>query len=158
MRAASKLITYSACLLLLACAPNVAPKNFEARFAKGVAAYDAGAYEDAFAYWLPLADNYDLAAMRNIGHLYRLGQGVAQNSKKALSYYKRAAIIGYAPAQYNLGMMYWQADGVAYDRDEASKWLSMAAQQAYPRARAWQERQNMTMTPMPDAPTRGGEK
>jgi TPR repeat protein len=83
---------------------------------------------------------------------------VAQNSKKALSYYKRAAIIGYAPAQYNLGMMYWQADGVAYDRDEASKWLSMAAQQAYPPARAWQERQNMTMTPMPDAPTRGGEK
>jgi len=158
MRAASKLITFCACLLTLACAPTVTPKSFDAAFAKGVAAYDAGAYEEAFAHWLPLADNYDLAAMRNIGHLYRQGRGVAQNSTKAISYYKRAALIGYAPAQYNLGMMYWQADGVAYDRDEASKWLSLAATQGYAPAMAWQERQNMTMMPMSEVETGWGEK
>ena len=65
--------------------------------------------------WQPLADNYDLAALRNIGHLYRLGQGVARDGEKAVRYYTRAAELGFAPAQLNLAVMLYEGDGIPTD-------------------------------------------
>jgi TPR repeat protein len=150
MTLASKYITCLACLWVLACSTSVPSHQFAAYFDAGTKAYDAGDYETALKYWQPLADNYDLAAMRNVGHLYRRGLGVAQNSQTAIAYYKAAAELGFAPAQYNLAMMYWRADGVAYDRDKAEKWMHQAVAQNYPPAIDWQARQDMSMQPMSD--------
>ncbi len=125
------------CLLvfsLAACAAPPSTAQFKTDFDAAVAAYDAGNYQRARQLWQPLADNYDLAALRNLGHLYRLGQGVEKNPKKARKLYEKAAKLGHAPSQTNLARMYLSGDGIAFDNEKAMFWLEKAAAQAYPPA------------------------
>src|SRR3546814_9786452 len=70
--------------LALALVGTVAPAPAWAGFADGVKAYEAGDYKGAFDAWLPLAEGGDLAAMRNIGHLYRWGQGRSEEHTSEL--------------------------------------------------------------------------
>lgn len=108
--------------LLLAAAPA------HADFAQGVKAYEAGDYRSAYEAWLPLAEKGDVAAMRNIGHLYRWGQGVDKNIEEAVRWYRKAAESGFSRAQANLAAIYLQGDeGVAVNYEEAHKWFAAAA-------------------------------
>jgi TPR repeat protein len=134
MRPACKLLT-AAILLLAACAAPPDTARFKIDFERGVQAYAAGDYQTARKLWQPLADNYDLAALRNLGHLYRLGQGVKKNGKKARKYYQKAAKLGHAPSQTNLAQMYLSGDGIAYDAEKGRYWLEKAAAQGYPPAK-----------------------
>lgn len=99
---------------------------------------------------------YRLAAMRgyamaqnNLGLLYANGRsmvsdltrevrhgvvseyrpGVPQNDAEAATWYRRAADQGYAPAQFNLGVMLGAGRGVPKDDVEAAKWYRKAAEQ-----------------------------
>lgn len=54
-----------------------------------------------------------------------------EDYKTALQLFKNAAQQGYAPAQYSLGVMYDQGQGVPQDYAEAVKWYRLAAQQGY---------------------------
>lgn len=102
-------------------------------FAAGVKAYEAGDYAAAAAAWTPLAEGGDVAAMRNLGHLYRWGQGVTQNVDTAMDWYRRAAEAGFDRAQTNLAAIYLQGDGgVPVNYDEALKWFAAAARQGNP--------------------------
>ncbi|CAI8312154.1 MAG: sel1 repeat family protein [PS1 clade bacterium] len=123
--------------MVAACSTPPTSTTFTNNFQQGVMAYDRGDYAAARTYWQPLADNYDLAALRNIGHLYRLGQGVARNKAKAADYYRRAAELGFAPAQLNLAQMLEAGDGIARDARAAQNWATRAAQSGYAPARAW---------------------
>ena len=134
MRPACKLLTV-AMLLLAACAVPLDTARFKIDFERGVKAYEAGNYEAALKLWEPLGDNYDLAALRNLGHLYRLGQGVAKNGKKARCYYEKAAKLGHAPSQSNLAQMYFSGALIARDSEKAMYCLEKAAAQGYPPAR-----------------------
>ncbi|WP_298728734.1 tetratricopeptide repeat protein [uncultured Ferrovibrio sp.] len=101
-------------------------------FAAGVQAFEAGNYEAAYQAWLPLAQHGDVAAMRNIGHLYRWGQGVPQDMNQAIAWYRRAAEMGFARAQANLAAIYLQGEGgVPVDYAEALKWFDAAAKQGH---------------------------
>ena len=122
-------------LLLTACAAPPDTARFKIDFERGVKAYEAGNYEAALKLWEPLGDNYDLAALRNLGHLYRLGQGVAKNGKKAHRYYEKAAKLGHAPSQTNLAQMYFSGTLIERDSEKAMYWLEKAAAQGYPPAR-----------------------
>jgi TPR repeat protein len=102
-----------------------------ADFNDGVTAYEAGDYEAAFKEWLPLAQNNDPAAMRNIGHMYRRGLGVEQDYTKAMTWYKRAATIGLDRAQANVAGMYLEGEGVEQDYAQAANWFARAAQQGH---------------------------
>ncbi|MZR31931.1 tetratricopeptide repeat protein [Sneathiella litorea] len=102
-----------------------------ADFNDGVTAYEAGDYTAAFNEWLPLAKNNDPAAMRNIGHMYRRGLGVAQDFPKAMTWYKRAATIGFDRAQANVAGMYLAGEGVEKDYAQAANWFARAAQQGH---------------------------
>ena len=133
MARSCKLLT-AAFLLLAACAAPPDTARFKVDFEKGVAAYEAGDYVTARKLWQPLADNYDLAALRNLGHLYRLGQGVDKNPKKARDYYEKAANVGHAPSQTNLAQMYFTGDGITANREKGMFWLKKAAAQGYPPA------------------------
>jgi uncharacterized protein len=62
------------------------------------------------------------------------GQGVTQDYKEALKWYRLAADQGNADAQYFLGNMYQDGKGVVQDYREGVKWLRLAAQQGMPRA------------------------
>ena len=59
---------------------------------------------------------YGLAIMHD------LGEGLPQNSKTAVEYYRAAAEQGFADAQNNLGVMYDQGEGIDNDYKKAMKW------------------------------------
>ena len=75
------------------------------------------------------AEQGDAGAMRNLGVMYDVGQGVAQDFKEAVKWYRLAAEQGYAGAQSDLGGMYANGQGVAQDFKEAVKWFRLAAEQ-----------------------------
>ncbi len=122
---------------LSGCAPTPQAQTFVDDFQRGLVAYERGDYTAARAFWQPLADNYDLAALRNIGHLYRLGQGVARDGEKAVRYYTRAAELGFAPAQFNLAVMLHEGDGIPTDTEAARYWALRAANAGYAPAIKW---------------------
>ena len=61
--------------------------------------------------------------------MYRRGQGVPQDDKEALKWFRLAAEQGDAEAQNNLGVMYIEGQGVPQDNKEAVKWLRLSAEQ-----------------------------
>ena len=61
-------------------------------------------------------------------------EGVPQDDKtavKSVKWYTLAAEQGYATAQYNLGFMYNNGEGVPQDDKTAVKWYTLAAEQGY---------------------------
>jgi TPR repeat protein len=61
--------------------------------------------------------------------MYQQGQGVNQDDKQAVKWFRLAAKQGFAKAQYNLGVMYQQGQGVSQDYKTAVKWYALAAEQ-----------------------------
>ena len=53
---------------------------------------------------------------------------------KRQAWYELAAQLGYAPAQYNLGIMLSKGQGCEPDHDRALQWLQKAAEQGLPAA------------------------
>ena len=52
-------------------------------------------------------------------------------------WYRKAAEQGYAAAQYNLGINYYNGTGVSQNKEEAKKWLRKAANQGYENAKQY---------------------
>ena len=113
-------------LLLSACVTNVVADK-AARFNQATAAYDAGDYPRAYAIWSELADEDDLAAMRNAAQLLRQGKGVAKDSEKAFDLYKSAAEKGLVTAMANVAEMYLSGEGTEKDERAAAGWYARAA-------------------------------
>ena len=70
-------------------------KEIAAIFDTGVAAYDAGDYEQAFKIWWELQFE-DVAAMRNVAMMLRKGQGVQRDPRQAEVILERAAPVSAA--------------------------------------------------------------
>jgi TPR repeat protein len=117
-------------LALAACAWTN-PKQVQAAFDEGVRAYDTGDFTAAYNAWLPLAKSGDLAAQRNIGHLYETGRGVPADPKEAAVWYRKAAEDGFSRAQANLANLYLKGEGVPQDDREAALWFHKAALQGH---------------------------
>ena len=66
-------------------------------------------------------------AQSNLGLMYALGQGVAEDNVEAVKWWRKAAEQGLADAQFNLGVMYLFGEGVAEDYVEAYMWWNLAA-------------------------------
>ena len=62
--------------------------------------------------------------------------GITRDRRRALRLYQMAASAGHANAQYGLGMMYLEGDGVAKDRAYGMRWLGTAAQKRHAAAAA----------------------
>jgi TPR repeat protein len=62
------------------------------------------------------------------------GRGVAQDSKAAAKWYRKAAEQGHAKAQYNLGVRYAKGDGVFKNYIYAYMWLDVSASNGHVRA------------------------
>ena len=71
-----------------------------------------------------------------LGICYYCGNGVKQNYKEAVKYYRLAAEQGYDWAQYNLGNCYYDGTGVTKSVSEAIKWYKLAAEQGNEDAKA----------------------
>lgn len=80
------------------------------------------------------ADPTHVQALYAIAHHYLHGQGVQENLPTAAKWFRRAAELGFAPAQDKLGLMYEHGIGVAKNWIEAAKWYVSAAKKGNPDA------------------------
>jgi TPR repeat protein len=97
--------------------------QIDANFQNGVTASQRGDFATNLREWTPLAEQGDAVAQFNLGVMYNQGQGVPQDNKTAVKWYKLAAEQGDADAQLNLGVMY----AVPKDYVYAHMWGEIAA-------------------------------
>ncbi len=95
---------------------------------EGYRAYEAGDYQTAMKYWLPLAKKNDADAMFNLGLLYKNGLGVKKSPRTAMKWFKQAASYGSADAAYNLGVMYLDREAGYPSKKDALYWWKQAAE------------------------------
>jgi len=119
------------CIAFSACAAPPDPVETKAVFDKGVVAYDAKDYEEAFRIFSSI-DDTDLAAMRNVALMLRRGQGTAKDPKAAEDMYARAANGGLATAAADLGEMLLKGEAGPPDPKAALPWLLGAARAGHP--------------------------
>ena len=112
---------------LMTLSSPVAAQDFD----KGLAAAQAGDFATALQEWMPLAEAGDADAQYNLGVMYNEGDGVLQDYKEAVKWYRLAAEQGHASAQNNLGTMYDTGEGVIQDYKEAIKWYRLVAEQGH---------------------------
>ena len=121
-------------VVLLALAGVVRPATGDAQdntLKEGLAAYEAGRFQEAMSQWRPLAETGSTEAQFYVGVLYARGEGVPADPEIAVNWYRRAASLGHAKAQFNLGVAFLRGIGVATDAAEAARWLEKSARQAY---------------------------
>lgn len=119
-------VLWACALALNACATNIAAEK-ASRFDQGVAAYDAGDFPAAYRIWSELAEEDDLAAMRNTAQLLRQGKGVEKDVRRAFNLYLEAAEKGLVTAMANVGDMFLAGEGTEKNPQAAAAWYARAA-------------------------------
>ncbi len=94
---------------------------------EGVAAHKRGDYATALREFRVLAEQGHAGGQRNLGTMYRKGQGVPQDYAEAVEWYRKAVDQGDAGVQSNLGVMYHNGRGVPHDHVQAHMWYNLAA-------------------------------
>ena len=117
-------------VFLLALASVAIGGNLE----EGLAAAESGDFKKAYQLWLIEAEKGNTFAQSYLGVLYAKGQGVAQDDKEALKWFRLAVVQGDATTQINLGSLYAKGQGVSQDDKEALKWFRLAAAQGEAKA------------------------
>lgn len=117
-----------ACLsLALAASPIPAPAR--AAELDGMDAFRSGAFAEAYRTWRDASDAGDARASRFLGVMYDTGEGVPQDHRQALEWYRKAAEHGDKVAMFNVAVLYDAgADGVPQDHQEAARWYGQAAE------------------------------
>jgi TPR repeat protein len=77
--------------------------------------------------WAKKGKAWAQAMLFNLGNMYRDGQGVDKDEKRAVELYTMAADQDHAGAQCNLGVMYANGQGVDRSLTTAREWLTKAA-------------------------------
>lgn len=121
----------------------------EKYFDKGYEYYEKGDWRSAIAEWKnaseagdPLIDLLDLAkkaahkAEFNLGLVYTKGEhGIVENYQEAAKWYGLAAEGGMPEAQFNLGILYLNGQGVPRNPDKGVEWLKKSARQGLKEAK-----------------------
>ena len=68
-------------------------------------------------------------APNNLGIIFDKGQGVPENDREAVRWYRMAADQGKILSPFNLATMYSNGEGVSQDYIEAIRWYQIAADQ-----------------------------
>lgn len=104
-------------------------------FGRGVAENEIAAVE----LWGKSAAQGNLEAMFQLGNAYTYGSEaftkVTDPEMEAAKWYYKAGEAGHAEAQYSLGLMFLVGKGVIEDRDEALRWIKLAATQGQAEAK-----------------------
>lgn len=77
------------------------------------------------------ARNGDIAAQNIIGVCYYNGDGVEQDYKEAVEWFRKTAEKGNVTGQYNMGYMYDYGKGVEQNHEQALYWYQKAANQGH---------------------------
>ena len=73
----------------------------------------------------------DAEAQCYLAECYKKGDGVAQDTVKAVEWYRKAAEQGHAEAQHELGWRYFHGEGVEQDTVKAVEWYRKGANQGH---------------------------
>ena len=71
--------------------------------------------------------------------MHVVGQGVPQDYREAVRWFRLAADQGDAEAQVNLGLMYAGGNGVPQDYVAAHMWMNLAGARGHQRAREYRD-------------------
>ncbi|MBS1224593.1 MAG: putative repeat protein, partial [Proteobacteria bacterium] len=104
------------------------PASADAAGNSAAEAYQRGDYIKAFEEYMQWAKQGDPRAQTMIGQMYLRGQGVGQNARSAIEWFRKAAVQGNTDAQLQLGMLYATDPSVASSEKEALLWLRKAAE------------------------------
>ena len=100
-----------------------------------LAAYESDDYLIALPIWRPRQG--DAEAQYWLGAVFddrSRWNGDAHDACEAVKWFRRAANQGYAEAQYDLGLIYFNGRGVTRDNGEAAKWFLKSAEQGHENA------------------------
>ncbi|MGE3775405.1 MAG: tetratricopeptide repeat protein [Gammaproteobacteria bacterium] len=123
------------------CAPVLAAAALSSACRHEANAWDAfgrGDYDASLSRARDIAKDHDNpAALNFVGIHYYLGTGVARDFAEAGRWFERAARLGDANAQRNLGMLYLRGLGVRQNDFLAYAWFTEAAERGNRRATAY---------------------
>ena len=94
-------------------------------FEQGLKAYKNKYYKKALEILQPLAEQGNDAAQYILGLIYQNGQGVLQDYKEAVYWFRLSAAQEHRNAQYQLGKMYQDGQGVDQDYALAHMWFKL---------------------------------
>lgn len=98
---------------------------------EGLAAYDSGDHKKAYAILAPIARAGDAVAQLKLGLLHYFGNGVKEDERAAVAWFRKSAESGNLDAMYQLGNAYTfgnEAAKLVADADvEAARWYHRAA-------------------------------
>jgi uncharacterized protein len=103
--------------------------SFAGDFDKGFMAYEAGNYAAALNEFTSLAEQGEVRAQFLLAQMYRRAQGVIEDDKESVKWYRLAAEQGIVTAQNWLGFVYQNGNGVVKDDREAARWFRLASEQ-----------------------------
>lgn len=89
-------------------------------------------YEGANLWLQMAADKGDPESIHRLGYHYSYGLGVPKDEAQGAALYLKAAKLGFAPSQNNLGWDYFTGTGVARSLPDAIYWITRAATQGEP--------------------------
>lgn len=115
--------------ILLLCLLTFSSLTAVAGYQEAENAFNEQRYTQAFAEFLPLAEEGDYRAQYYLGYLYLHGYGVQKDAKKAVSYLERSIKQNYDLAQSLMAYMYFEGDGVRQDKKRAISLYQQAAEQ-----------------------------
>ncbi len=121
--------SFLAAVMLVALAACATEGGWSDELKAGGAAYDRGDYATALRQWRPLAEQGNADAQAQLGAMYYNGWGVPKDNAESTKWFRKSADQDFAPAQYNLGLIY----NIQGDSAEGTKWLCRAIA-----ARPWQ--------------------
>ena len=96
---------------------------------KAYAEYKMGHYDEAKRIWEELAAKGNTTAMINLSNMFGQGNGVTADETKAFAYTQKAADLGDARAQHDVGLAYEKGKLVPRDIGKAADWLKKSADQ-----------------------------
>ena len=94
----------------------------------------------AARWYTEAAEQQSPKGLAALSTLHLKGAGVIQNFKESVRLSQQAASLGYAPAQYNLGVAYANGVGTFRDPVRAHMWFNIASANGYPNAMESRER------------------
>jgi TPR repeat protein len=114
----------------------------------GLSAFAHGDYAIALKLLRPFAELKNASAQNALGFLYASGgSGVAQDFEEARKWYQRAANQGHGRSRANLGVMYYNGDGVPKNYVEAYMWFDLALAAGFEDAVKYRSLVEEMMTP-----------
>ncbi|EEO27999.1 hypothetical protein OFAG_01152 [Oxalobacter formigenes HOxBLS] len=98
--------------------------------------FNAGKYEEAMSCFMKPDAQQKPEVMNHIAYMYHKGLGVEKDQQIAVGWFKKAAELGLAKAQFNLGLSYQKGQGASKDIHKAIEWFRKSAEQGYAKAEA----------------------